>query len=311
LIPIEPFFPSLEAYKASRFFVSMSQFMSQLKCGSKTLDLTRPAVMGILNITPDSFSDGGALYSGDKLDQSKTLYAVEAMLADGADIIDIGGESTRPGAAAVTTEQELERVMPVLEAVAGRFDTFISVDTSTAQVITEAAKAGAHIINDVRALQREGALSAAAATGLPVCLMHMQNQPDSMQKNPQYDDVVAEVVEILYQRKQDCIEAGIVADQIMLDPGFGFGKTLDHNLSLFNGLAQLAQAGQPILVGVSRKSMIGQMLNSEVDQRLIGSVTMAVLAAQRVCAEQGSLILRVHDVKETVQALRVWQATQQ
>jgi dihydropteroate synthase len=285
--------------------------MRQLKCGSKILDLSRPAVMGILNITPDSFSDGGALYSGDKLDQSKTLYAVEAMLASGADIIDIGGESTRPGAATVTTEQELERVIPVLEGVTRRFDTIVSVDTSTAQVIAEAAKSGAHIINDVRALQREGALSAAAATGLPVCLMHMQNQPDSMQHNPQYDDVVTEVMEFLNQRKQDCLEAGISVDKIMLDPGFGFGKTLEHNLSLFNGLGQLAQTGHPILVGVSRKSMIGQMLNSEVDQRLIGSVTMAVLAAQMVCAAQGSLILRVHDVKETVQALQVWQGIQQ
>jgi dihydropteroate synthase len=285
--------------------------MSQLKCGSKILDLSRPAVMGILNITPDSFSDGGALYSGDKLDQSKTLYAVEAMLASGADIIDIGGESTRPGAATVTTEQELERVIPVLEGVTRRFDTIVSVDTSTAQVIAEAAKSGAHIINDVRALQRESALSAAAATGLPVCLMHMQNQPDSMQHNPQYDDVVTEVMEFLNQRKQDCLEAGIGVDKVMLDPGFGFGKTLEHNLSLFNGLGQLAQTGHPILVGVSRKSMIGQMLNSEVDQRLIGSVTMAVLAAQMVCAAQGSLILRVHDVKETVQALQVWQGIQQ
>lgn len=289
----------------------MSTYMRQLKCGSKILDLSRPAVMGILNITPDSFSDGGALYSGDKLDQSKTLYAVEAMLASGADIIDIGGESTRPGAATVTTEQELERVIPVLEGVTRRFDTIVSVDTSTAQVIAEAAKSGAHIINDVRALQREGALSAAAATGLPVCLMHMQNQPDSMQHNPQYDDVVTEVMEFLNQRKQDCLEAGISVDKIMLDPGFGFGKTLEHNLSLFNGLGQLAQTGHPILVGVSRKSMIGQMLNSEVDQRLIGSVTMAVLAAQMVCAAQGSLILRVHDVKETVQALQVWQGIQQ
>ena len=289
----------------------MSTYMRQLKCGSKILDLSRPAVMGILNITPDSFSDGGALYSGDKLDQSKTLYAVEAMLASGADIIDIGGESTRPGAATVTTEQELERVIPVLEGVTRRFDTIVSVDTSTAQVIAEAAKSGAHIINDVRALQREGALSAAAATGLPVCLMHMQNQPDSMQHNPQYDDVVTEVMEFLNQRKQDCLEAGISVDKIMLDPGFGFGKTLEHNLSLFNALGQLAQTGHPILVGVSRKSMIGQMLNSEVDQRLIGSVTMAVLAAQMVCAAQGSLILRVHDVKETVQALQVWQGIQQ
>jgi dihydropteroate synthase len=281
--------------------------MSLLNCGNKTLDLSRPAVMGIVNITPDSFSDGGALYSSGKLDLSKTLVAIEAMLAAGADIIDIGGESTRPGAAPVTRAQELDRVMPIINAVSSRFDCLISVDTSTAQVISEAAAGGAHIINDVRALQREGALAAAAASGLPVCLMHMQNEPDSMQHNPQYEDVVAEVLAFLHQRKQQCIEAGIAADQIMLDPGFGFGKTLDHNLALFNGLDKLAQAGHPVLVGVSRKSMIGQLLDSAVDERLMGSVTMALLAAQKIKAVQGSLILRVHDVKETVQALHIWQ----
>ena len=281
--------------------------MSLLNCGNKTLDMSRPAVMGIVNITPDSFSDGGALYSSGKLDLSKTLVAIEAMLAAGADIIDIGGESTRPGAAPVTRAQELDRVMPIINAVSSRFDCLISVDTSTAQVISEAAAGGAHIINDVRALQREGALAAAAASGLPVCLMHMQNQPDSMQHNPQYEDVVAEVLAFLHQRKQQCIEAGIAADQIMLDPGFGFGKTLDHNLALFNGLDKLAQAGHPVLVGVSRKSMIGQLLDSAVDERLMGSVTMALLAAQKIKAVQGSLILRVHDVKETVQALHIWQ----
>ena len=280
-----------------------------LKCGDKTLDLSRPAVMGILNITPDSFSDGGQLYSDGQLDQSKTLRAAEAMLSDGADIIDIGGESTRPGAAPVSVAQELDRVMPILNAVQQRFDCLVSVDTSTAQVITQSAVAGANIINDVRALQREGVLQAAAATGLPVCLMHMQNQPDSMQNNPEYQNVVGEVLEFLAQRKKDCIAAGIASDQIMLDPGFGFGKTLAHNLALFNALDQFAATGHPILVGVSRKSMIGQMLASEVDQRLIGSVTMAVLAAQKISTVNGSLILRVHDVKETVQALRVWQTS--
>jgi dihydropteroate synthase len=281
--------------------------MSLLNCGSKTLDLSRPAVMGIVNITPDSFSDGGVLYSSGSLDLSKTLAAVEAMLAAGADIIDIGGESTRPGAVPVTNAQELDRVIPIIDAVSSRFDCLISVDTSTAQVISEAAAGGAHMINDVRALQREGALEAAAASGLPVCLMHMQNQPDSMQHNPQYEDVVAEVLAFLHQRKQQCIEAGIAADQIILDPGFGFGKTLDHNLALFNGLDKLAQTGHPVLVGVSRKSMIGQLLDSAVDERLMGSVTMALLAAQKIKAVQGSLILRVHDVKETVQALHIWQ----
>ena len=281
--------------------------MAELKCGNKTLDLSRPAVMGIVNATPDSFSDGGQLYSSGRIDQSKTLQAIETMLADGADIIDIGGESTRPGAKPVSVDQELQRVIPIIEAVTSRFDVIVSVDTSTAQVINEAAAAGASLINDVRALQREGALQAAVDYQLPVCLMHMQNQPQSMQANPQYHDVVAEVVEFLQQRKQTCLSAGLSSEQILLDPGFGFGKTLEHNLALFNGLGQLAGEGHPILVGVSRKSMIGQILNSDVDNRLIGSVTMALLAAQQLAAARGSLILRVHDVKETVQALSVWQ----
>ena len=263
--------------------------------------------MGILNVTPDSFSDAGNFYTNGKLDQSKTLYAVEAMLADGADIIDIGGESTRPGAMPVSVQEELDRVIPVLQAVKSRFDCLVSVDTSSAKVITAAAGADANIINDVRALQREGALRAAADTRLPLCLMHMQNQPSSMQNSPEYIDVVAEVLMFLERRKQDCLAAGIAADRILLDPGFGFGKTLDHNLSLFNDLDQLAVRGHPVLVGVSRKSMIGQLLGSSVDERLIGSVTMAVLAAQKISAAQGSLILRVHDVKETVQGLRVWE----
>ena len=285
--------------------------MRPLKCGNKILDLSCVSVMGILNVTPDSFSDAGHFYSSGKLDQSKALHAVEAMLADGADIIDIGGESTRPGAAPVSVQEELDRVIPVLQAVKSRFDCLVSVDTSSAKVITAAAGADANIINDVRALQREGALRAAADTRLPLCLMHMQNQPSSMQNSPEYIDVVAEVLMFFEQRKQDCLAVGIAADRILLDPGFGFGKTLDHNLSLFNGLDQLAAMGHPVLVGVSRKSMIGQLLGSSVDERLIGSVTMAVLAAQKISAVQGSLILRVHDVKETVQGLKVWQKSAQ
>ena len=284
-----------------------------LNCGSRILDLSRPAVMGILNITPDSFSDGGQLYSGSVLDLDKTFHAVAQMLTDGADIIDIGGESTRPGATAVSQQQELDRVMPVLQGIKQRFDALISLDNSTAQVIREAASGGAHMINDVRALQREGALEAAAQSRLPVCLMHMQNQPNNMQASPSYSDVVAEVIEFLLQRKQACLEAGIASDQILLDPGFGFGKTLEQNLTLFNALDQFADTGYPLLVGVSRKTMIGQLLDLDVDQRLIGSVTMAVLAAQLLAQNalqnttgQG-LILRVHDVLETVQALTLWQ----
>jgi dihydropteroate synthase len=280
--------------------------MTTLICGNKILDLSRPAVMGILNITPDSFSDGGQLHTGGRIDQNKTMHAVEAMLAGGADIIDIGGESTRPGASPISVQQELDRVMPILNAVKQRFDCLVSVDTSTAEVMSQAAGAGANMLNDVRALQRDGALQAVAASGLPICLMHMQNQPDSMQDNPDYKDVVGEVLAFLAQRKKDCLAAGIKADQIILDPGFGFGKTLEHNLTLFKALDQFSATGHSVLVGVSRKSMIGQMLDCEVDQRLIGSVTMAVLAAQQIAVGKGGLILRVHDVPETVQALRVW-----
>jgi dihydropteroate synthase len=276
---------------------------STLKCGSKTLDLSGPSVMGIVNVTPDSFSDGGELYANAQLDLSKTLKVIEKMLADGADIIDIGGESTRPGATKVGTQQELDRVVPVLEAVVARFDALVSVDTSTPQVIIEAANKGASLINDVRALSRQGALAAAAQAKLPVCLMHMQNQPKTMQVEPSYTDVVAEVLAFLAERKANCIDAGIDSKNIILDPGFGFGKTLAHNLTLFNAIEQFVATGHPVLVGVSRKSMIGQMLGLEhTDQRLMGSVALALLAAQR-----GAAILRVHDVLETNQALKVWQ----
>jgi len=286
-----------------------------LTCGGKLLDLSRPAVMGILNITPDSFSDGGQLYLGEKIDLDKTLYTVESMLASGADIIDIGGESTRPGASPVSVEQELDRVIPVLQAIQARFDALISVDTSTAQVIKDAASNGANLINDVRALQREGALEAAAASGLPVCLMHMQNQPDTMQRNPVYTDVVTEVLTFLQQRKQACQAAGIASEQILLDPGFGFGKTLQHNLALFHALDRFVDTGHSLLLGVSRKSMIGQLLGSNVDERLIGSVTMALLMAQSAVQRraqmdgQSGIILRVHDVLESVQALTIWHRT--
>jgi len=287
----------------------------RLICGDKVLDLSRPAVMGILNITPDSFSDGGNLYSGSSVDLSKTLYAVEQMLTAGADIIDVGGESTRPGAAEVSEQQELDRVLPVVQGIASRFDALISVDTSTAEVIKQAAGLGAHMINDVRALQREGALAAAVASSLPVCLMHMQNQPKSMQDNPTYGDVVADVLEFLQQRKQICLDAGVASDQIVLDPGFGFGKTLEHNLALFAALDRFSDDGSAVLVGVSRKTMIGQLidstLDSTVDKRLVGSVTMALLAAQSLVSAGGSIILRVHDVLETVQALTVWQQVKQ
>ena len=278
---------------------------STLQCGTKQLDLSRPSVMGIVNVTPDSFSDGGDLYANAQLDLSKTLSVIEKMLNDGADIIDIGGESTRPGASSVSAQQELDRVLPVLESVIERFDTLVSVDTSTAVVMAEAAKKGASLINDVRALTREGALASAAMTQLPVCLMHMQNQPQTMQNEPTYTDVVTEVLAFLAERKNSCMTAGIDSKKIILDPGFGFGKTLAHNLTLFSAIDQFVGTGHPVLVGVSRKAMIGQMLGLEhTEQRLMGSVALALLAAQR-----GAAILRVHDVLETKHAIDVWQAT--
>ena len=278
---------------------------SILQCGTKQLDLSRPSVMGIVNVTPDSFSDGGDLYANARLDLSKTLSVIEKMLNDGADIIDIGGESTRPGASSVSAQQELDRVLPVLESVIERFDTLVSVDTSTAVVMAEAAKKGASLINDVRALTREGALASAAMTQLPVCLMHMQNQPQTMQNEPTYTDVVTEVLAFLAERKNSCMTAGIDSKKIILDPGFGFGKTLAHNLNLFSAIDQFVATGYPVLVGVSRKAMIGQMLGLEhTEQRLMGSVALALLAAQR-----GAAILRVHDVLETKQAIDVWQTT--
>ncbi len=278
---------------------------SILHCGAKHLDLSRPSIMGIVNVTPDSFSDGGDLYDNAQLDLNKTLHVIEKMLADGADIIDIGGESTRPGAAVVSTQQELDRVIPVLEAVVERFDALVSVDTSTAEMITESSKKGASLINDVRALGREGALAAAASSQLPICLMHMQNQPQTMQIEPTYTDVVAEVLAFLDERKYICMKAGIDSQKIILDPGFGFGKTLAHNLTLFGAIDQFVATGHPVLVGVSRKTMIGQMLGLEnTDERLMGSVALALLAAQR-----GAAILRVHDVLETRQAIDVWKTT--
>ena len=280
-----------------------------LVCGDKTLDLTAPAIMAVLNITPDSFSDGGQLFTDSKIDQDKILWSVECMIDNGADIIDLGGESTRPGAEPVSVQQELDRVIPVLENLSKRFDSIFSVDTSTPEVMREAEAAGAHMINDVRALRRNGALDAALDAGLPVCLMHMQNEPKSMQDSPSYKDVVSEVINFLTQCKLKCTAVGIPDHQILLDPGFGFGKTLDHNLDLFAGLSQLAQLNHPIIVGLSRKSMIGQILDTEVNDRLIGSVTMALLAAQSIYNADGSAILRVHDVKETKQALDIWQAT--
>jgi dihydropteroate synthase len=277
-----------------------SQYQTRLPCGNRVLDLAQPHVMGILNVTPDSFSDGGR-FSG----RDAALRHAAEMVAAGATLIDIGGESTRPGARAVSPTEELERVAPVVEAIARELDVVISLDTSTPAVMREGARLGAGMINDVRALRRDGALDAAADTGLPVCLMHMLGEPGNMQQDPRYGDVVREVRDFLAERIQACAVAGIPAERVILDPGFGFAKTLPHNLSLFKHMEALHELGRPLLVGVSRKSMIGQALGREVHQRLYGSLALAALAVAK-----GACILRVHDVAETVDAVRMVAAVQ-
>lgn len=251
--------------------------------------------MGILNITPDSFSDGGRFAQRDL-----ALSHAEAMVAAGATLIDVGGESTRPGARAVSPIEELERVAPIVEAINRELDVVISVDTSTPVVMRESARLGAGLINDVRSLRHDGALDAAVATGLPVCLMHMRGEPTDMQDDPRYDDLVGEVTSFLRERMDVCIAAGIPAEKIVLDPGYGFAKTLDHNLSLFKHMQALHVLGRPLLVGVSRKSMIGKVLDKPVDQRLYGALALAAMAMI-----QGARILRVHDVAETVDVVRM------
>ena len=275
--------------------MSVAPTFDRLPCGSRFLDLSRPQVMGILNVTPDSFSDGGRYGQRDA-----ALRHAEAMLQAGATLIDVGGGSTRPGAGAVSPLEELERVAPVVEAIVRELDVIISVDTSTPAVIREAARLGAGLINDVRSLQCDGALDAAADSGLPVCLMHMRGEPATMQQSPQYPDVVAEVREFLLERLAACAEAGIGAERVILDPGFGFAKTLEHNLSLFKHLQGLHVLGRPLLVGVSRKSMIGKVLGHEVGERLYGSLALAALALSK-----GARILRVHDVAQTVDVVRM------
>lgn len=274
-----------------------------LDCAGVVLDFSRPRVMGVVNVTPDSFSDGGTLFRSDQLDLDLALARAEQMVVAGAAILDIGGESTRPGAAPVGEAQEMDRVLPLVERISRELDVVISVDTSTPALMREAAHRGAGLINDVRALQRPGALEAAAATGLPVCLMHMQGDPGSMQAAPQYDDVVADVAEFLRQRIAACELAGIARQKLVLDPGFGFGKTVAHNLALLNGLPLLADAGLPLLVGLSRKSLIGKLIGREVDERLPASLALAVLAAER-----GAAIIRTHDVAETSDALAMFSA---
>lgn len=272
--------------------------LHHLNCPSSSLDLSTPQVMGILNITPDSFSDGG---NYTQLDSA--LAQVERMIADGASIIDIGGESTRPGAKDVSEADELARVIPVLVAIKQRFNILVSIDTSKAEVMKAAIAAGADMINDVAALQNKDCLAALAASKVPVCLMHMQGLPRTMQKDPSYEHVVNDIIDFFQQRIKACMDAGISRERIILDPGFGFGKTLEQNYQLLANLSKFSSLDLPLLVGISRKSMIGNLLNRDVKQRLAGSLSAAVIAAQ-----QGANIIRVHDVSATVDALTVLQA---
>ncbi|HCT9737926.1 TPA: dihydropteroate synthase [Morganella morganii] len=271
----------------------------KLTARGQTLSLATPQVMGILNVTPDSFSDGGTHNT-----PAKALEHARKMIAEGATIIDIGGESTRPGAAEVSPEQEAERVIPVVAAIARESDVWISVDTSKALVIREAANAGAHILNDIRSFSEPGALQAAAQSGLPVCVMHMQGEPRTMQQAPHYQNVVREVYTYLEAQVARCVAAGIEKNHIILDPGFGFGKTLAHNYQLLDKLDLFHNLGLPVLAGMSRKSMIGQLMDVPPDERVAGSVACAVIAVMK-----GAQIIRVHDVKETVQAMKVVEAT--
>ncbi len=262
------------------------------------LDKGRPVVMGILNTTPDSFSDGGRFDT-----ESTALEHARQMIAEGADIIDVGGESTRPGATPVSVQDEIHRVAPVIRAIRAESDICISIDTCKPEVMHAAVDAGADLVNDVNGLQAKGALAACAAMDVPVCVMHMQGEPRTMQDNPQYDDVVRDVTDYLLARATACEAAGIGHNNILLDPGFGFGKTLEQNLLLLKHLHQLCEHDYPVLVGISRKSMLGAILDNQPAERLAGSLSAAVLAWT-----QGAKLFRVHDVKQTVDALKVCQA---
>ena len=279
-----------------------------LRCGTRTIDLARPVVMGVLNVTPDSFSDGGRF-----IDVEAAVAHGLRMVEEGACLIDVGGESTRPGAALVDAEEEIRRVVPVVERLRAQTDVVVSVDTSKPQVIRAAARAGAGLINDVRALAEEGALEAAAESGCAVCLMHMQGTPQTMQLAPHYNDVVNEVKVFLAERANVCQAAGITADRIVVDPGFGFGKTLDHNLQLLRHLRELGGAHPqlgvhsplPIMAGLSRKSFVGRLTGRPAGERVYGSIALAVLALLN-----GARIVRVHDVGATVDALKTVIAVQ-
>ena len=274
-----------------------------ITCGERTLDLSQPTIMGVLNVTPDSFSDGGQLYQGAALSPSLLLKRAEQMVSDGAQLLDVGGESTRPGATPVSESEELDRVLGAVEALTRHVDAVVSVDTSTPSVMTQSARLGAGLLNDVRGFRRAGALEAASATGLPLCIMHMQGEPDTMQQNPQYDDVLSGVRDFFNGRLSACQVAGISQERIILDPGFGFGKTAEHNFQLLAHLGDLCLTEHPILVGLSRKSMIASVLDKAPEERVFASVALALMAVER-----GASIVRVHDVAATADALAMWSA---
>jgi dihydropteroate synthase len=259
------------------------------------IEFESPAVMGVLNVTPDSFSDGGRF-----VDPDDAVREAERMVEQGATFIDVGGESTRPGAQDVSEQEELRRVVPVVREICRAFDVYVSVDTSKPDVMRAAVGEGAVLINDIRALRHEGAMQAAVELQVPVCLMHMLGKPRTMQNDPEYDDVVAVVTQFLRERVSKCGAAGLSEDLIIIDPGFGFGKTVGHNIALLAGLRELRNIGRPVLAGLSRKSSLGKLTNRSVDELLPASVAAAVLAAER-----GADILRVHDVAETVDALKI------
>ena len=273
-----------------------------LKARERTLDLSTPAVMGVLNITPDSFSDGGRFAGPETVDVDGVVEAAQAMVSAGADILDVGGESTRPGADPVPAHLEIERVIPVMERLR-TLDTLLSVDTRKTVVAEAALAAGCHMVNDVSAAADAGMLELVASTGAALCLMHMQGEPQTMQNAPSYDDPVREVAEFLAARVQAALDAGVTREQLVLDPGIGFGKALEHNLALVTGAEALRVAGLPILVGASRKVVVGKLTGRAVEGRLAGSLAMALMAV-----EYGAQIVRVHDVAETKDALNVREA---
>ncbi len=267
----------------------------------RSLDLTSPRVMGILNVTPDSFSDGGTHNKPED-----ALAFARQMVADGADIIDVGGESTRPGASTVSVAEELDRVVPVVEQIAKELDVMISVDTSKPEVMKASVEAGAHLINDVRSLQMPNAVQTCAELGVPVCLMHIKGEPSNMQDDTHYNDLLGDVNQFFFERIHECLDAGIKRENLLLDPGFGFGKTMDQNYELLARLDTFNSFALPILIGLSRKSMIGNLLKVPVTDRKAGSLALALYAISK-----GAKIVRVHDVKETVQAVRCWTYTDQ